>query len=30
MRAGYAGAVPAGAQFEQESTWLETQILSKK
>lgn len=30
MRAGYAGAVPAGAQFEPDAAWLETQILGRK
>jgi hypothetical protein len=30
MRAGYAGAVPAGDQFDQDEAWLETQILAKK
>ncbi len=27
MRAGHAGAVPAGAQFASDAAWLETQIL---
>jgi hypothetical protein len=30
MRAGYAGAVPAGAQFALDAAWLETQILGGK
>ena len=30
MRAGYAGAVPAGARFEQDAAWVETQILGRK
>jgi hypothetical protein len=29
-RAGYSGAVPAGAQFEQDPTWLATKILERK
>jgi hypothetical protein len=27
MRAGYAGAIPAGTQFASDAAWLETQIL---
>jgi hypothetical protein len=30
MRAGHAGAVPAGAQFAPDTAWLETQILGGK
>lgn len=30
MRQGYAGAVPAGAQFESDTGWLETRILGRK
>jgi hypothetical protein len=30
MRSGYAGAVPTGAQFEQDSAWLETRLLGMK
>jgi len=30
MRAGYAGAVPAGERFEADGAWLETQLLSRK
>jgi len=30
MRDGYAGAVPAGAQFASDAGWTETQILAKK
>jgi hypothetical protein len=30
MRQGYAGAVPAGTQFESDAAWLETQILGRK
>jgi hypothetical protein len=30
MRAGYAGAVPAGTRFEQDAAWVETQILGRK
>jgi len=30
MRAGYAGAVPAAARFQQDAAWLETQILGRK
>jgi len=30
MRAGYAGAVPAGAHFAQDAAWLETQMLGSK
>lgn len=30
MRAGYAGAVPAGRQFESDAAWLATQILGRK
>jgi len=30
MRAGLAGAVPAGAQFKQDAAWMETQILGRK
>jgi hypothetical protein len=29
-RAGYAGAVPAGAQFEQDASWVETKMLGRK
>jgi hypothetical protein len=29
-RAGYAGAVPAGAQFTLDPAWHETQILGRK
>ena len=30
MRAGFAGAVPAGASFESDNSWMETQILTAK
>jgi hypothetical protein len=30
MRDGYAGAVPAGSQFEQDPAWLESRILGPK
>jgi hypothetical protein len=30
MRAGYAGAVPAGVRFQQDAAWLATQILVRK
>jgi hypothetical protein len=30
IRAGYAGAVPAGAEFTSDASWLETQILGRK
>ena len=30
MQAGYAGAVPAGRQFESDAAWLATQILGRK
>jgi hypothetical protein len=30
MREGYAGAVPAGSRFEQDTAWLESRILGRK
>lgn len=30
MREGYAGAVPAGSQFEQDTAWLESRILGRR
>jgi hypothetical protein len=30
MRAGFAGAVPGGRQFESDAAWLATQILNRK
>jgi hypothetical protein len=30
MQAGYAGAVPAGTRFQQDSAWLATQILGRE
>lgn len=30
MRQGFSGAVPAGASFQPDAAWLETQLLSRK